>query len=142
MHKACFLCFPYIFSFSNFILHTLISSHYLGLEFAMQVQTHLISSTMKNTMKLMKIQEEYHILYPGNIWVHFNFLEFIFQGEDHVLKAQSLDIFVKQNLLWISLTVHACGQKHSRDPHFSGPILKATTPTQVRETMTSTLKGG
>lgn len=54
MHKACFLCFPYIFSFSNFILHTLISSHYLGLEFAMQVQTHLISSTTKNTMKLMK----------------------------------------------------------------------------------------
>lgn len=54
MHKACFLCFPYIFFFSNFILHTLISSHYLSLEFALQVQTHLISSTMKNTMKLMK----------------------------------------------------------------------------------------
>lgn len=57
-------------------------------------------------------------------------------------KSSIFRFSVKHNLLWISLIVQACGQKCSQESPFCGPILKATTPTQLKETMTATLKGG
>lgn len=96
LHLECFLfsCtkhiwkhFPYAFFFSNSILHTLIPSHYVSLQFAMQVQIHLISPTTKNTMEFMKNTRRISCILPRKHLETFLSLGNNASGEDHVLKS-------------------------------------------------------
>lgn len=109
MHKAYFLCFPHIFFFSDFILHTLNTRHYLGLEFATQIQTYLISSTIENTVKFTKNKRGIAHTIPRKHLGMFQLPQIHPSRGRSCFKSSVFRFFVKHDLLWISLTVHACG---------------------------------
>lgn len=81
---------------------------------------------MENTVKFTKNMRGIPHIIPRKHLGTFQLPEIHPSRGKPCFKSSIFRFFVNHNLLWISLTVHACGQKCSQESAFCGPVIKAT----------------